>query len=196
MLVVQALRELDDAGGGGGATAGRGGGSRSLFDDGPGLGDRSGLDHGDRGRGGGGLELGDTGLQLFVLGDRLAPLDDDLVEEVVDLIRVEALLEADVLELLGDDVFGGQSHGVSSFGAHDANRSGRPAFRGPVLEQHSPHTRGVRRHRHMRAIAPVIDSSTNTTSIVRGNPRSRAIGPSRSGGMSRRKKRSGGSVTV
>ena len=196
VLVVQALRELDDACGGGGATAGRGGGSRSLFDDGPGLGDRSGLDHGDRGRGGGGLELGDTGLQLLRSRRSSCATRRRSRRGVVDLIRVEALLEADVLELLGDDVFGGQSHGVSSFSGLTTRTEGRPAFRGPVLEQHSPHTRGVRRHRHMRAIAPVIDSSTNTTSIVRGNPRSRAIGPSRSGGMSRRKKRSGGSVTV
>ena len=142
VLVVQALGELDDAGRGGGTTGGGSRGDRSgnLFDDGLGLG--RGLDDGDRSGGGRGarLELGDARLELLVLGDRLAPLDDDLVEEVIDLVRVEALLEADVLELLGDDVFGGQSHGVSSFGAHDANRSGRTAIRGAVLEQHSPHT--------------------------------------------------------
>src|SRR5699024_4485829 len=51
------------------------------------------------------LELGDTSLQLLVLLNRLAPFHDDLVEEVVDLVRVEALLETDVLELLRDDVF-------------------------------------------------------------------------------------------
>ena len=112
MLVVQTLRELDDAGRGGGATGGdgrRGHGGGHLFDD-DGLGLDLSLDDGDRGGGRSGgtrLEFGDAGLQLFVLGDRLAPLDDDLVEEVVDLIGVEALLETDVLELLGDDVFGG-----------------------------------------------------------------------------------------
>ena len=70
------------------------------------------------------LIRGELRLQLFVLGDRLAPLDDDLIEEVVDLVGVETLLEADVLELLGDDVIRCQSHGVSSFGAHVAGLSG------------------------------------------------------------------------
>src|SRR5690606_8229433 len=130
--------QLDDAGRGGGGRGalgsrggdGRGGldgGDRSghLFDDG-GLFGGGGLggNGGDRGRRGAGLVRGELGLQLLVLGDGLAPLDDDLVEEVVDLIGVEAFLEPHVLELLGDDVFGGQSHGVSSFGAHCAGRYG------------------------------------------------------------------------
>src|SRR5699024_8957584 len=51
------------------------------------------------------LELCDARLQLLVLLDRLAPLDDDLVQEVVHLVRVKALLETDVLELFRDDVF-------------------------------------------------------------------------------------------
>jgi hypothetical protein len=62
-----------------------------------------------------GLVGGQLGLQLGVLFEGLAPLDDDLVEEVVDLVRVEAVLEADVLELLGDDVIRGKCHDGSSF---------------------------------------------------------------------------------
>ena len=115
MLVVQALSELDDAGRCGGAAGcgGRGHRRRDLVDDRLGGGD---LDDGLRlgrssgSRRGAGLELGDARLQLLVLGDGLAPLDDDLVEEVIDLVRVETLLEAHVLELLRDDVFGSQSH--------------------------------------------------------------------------------------
>ena len=67
---------------------------------------RSGLD-GSGGRRGARLVLRELGLQLIVLGDGLAPLDDDLIEEVIDLVRVEAFLEPDVLKLLGDDVIGG-----------------------------------------------------------------------------------------
>ena len=103
VLVVQALRQLDDAGRGGG----RGRGS----------------DLSDRGRGdrrwgllGGGRLLaglvgGKLRLELGVLVQRLAPLENHLVQEVVDLVRVEAVLETDVLELLGDDVIRGQCHG-------------------------------------------------------------------------------------
>src|SRR5690606_41873908 len=58
-----------------------------------------------------GLERGELRLQLVVLLDGLAPFDDDLVEVVVDLFRVEAVLEPDVLELLVDDVIRGKCHG-------------------------------------------------------------------------------------
>ena len=124
MLVVQALGQFDDAG-----RSGHAAGCGSLD-----RGSGNGLDDGGsrllddlRGRGLTGLVRSELRLQLFVLGDRLTPLDDDFVQEVVDLIRVETLLESHVLELLRDDVFRGQSHGVSSFGAHDAGRFGRPA---------------------------------------------------------------------
>src|SRR5690606_12562645 len=78
------------------------------------LGGRSGLS-GRGSRNGARFVRRQLGLQLLVLGDGLAPLDDDLIEEVIDLVRVEALLEPDMLELLGDDVFGGESHCVVLF---------------------------------------------------------------------------------
>ena len=122
VLVVQALRELDDAGargrGAGGVGSARGP-AAARRGDGSLLGERLGSGAAAAGLGAG-LVCGELRLQLVVLGDRLAPLDDDLVEEVVDLVGVEALLEPDVLELLGDDVIGGQCHGGSSF-----ERSGR-----------------------------------------------------------------------
>src|SRR5690606_36759687 len=103
VLVVQALRDGDDAGGLLVAGGGRGGRDRRDL-----------RDRRDDGTSGGSgcrrLELGHARLQLSVLVQRLAPFDDDLVEEVVDLIRVESVIEANVLKLLVDYVIRGQCH--------------------------------------------------------------------------------------
>jgi len=81
---------LEASAGGGGSRGGRCGGCRRVL---------------------AGLERGELRLQLVVLLDGLAPFNDDLVEVVVDLFGVEPVLEADVLELLVDDVIRGKCHG-------------------------------------------------------------------------------------
>ena len=105
------------------------------------------------------LVRGQLGLQLVVLGDGLAPLDDDLVKEVVDLVRVETLLEPNVLELLGDDVIGGQCHGDSSF-----ERSGRWPMSGADRPR-----RPVVSGKHSRAILRVWKGS--------GRPETKQVSP-------------------
>ena len=127
--------------------------------------------------------------QIVVVTAQTPQLADDLVQEVVDLLLVVATAELCRSEILVEDILGRERHVVTSV----------EPVRGPhhrIADREWVSRAGT----GLRSVTGQSDcrrrSVKETASINTRKARSRRIDPNDSGGISRRRNFSGGSVTV